>query len=194
VRLKNIKNDYGEKIEIEPRVFMLRPEPDPTAVFNDYRRSNWERCNAQSESGDYRMWEGGGDYPICSMTPAQAGIAARAQGPELWDAFHMNLLAAMFTESRDISQIEVLCDVAEKSGLDAGLFRDEVASELHKDQAIREYSEATNRGITGIPSVVVNDEAVIVGAVPGENYRHVIDHILEHGDLPRQPASGLPQI
>jgi predicted DsbA family dithiol-disulfide isomerase len=194
VRLKNIKNDYGDKIEIEPRVFMLRPEPDPTAVFNDYRRSNWERCNAQPEAGEYRMWEGGGDYPICSMTSAQAGLAARAQGPELWDAFHMNLLAALFTESRDISQIEVLYDVAEKSGLDVGIFRDAVASELYKEQAIGEYTEAINRGITGIPSVVVNDEAVIVGAVPSENYRHMIDHILEHGDLPRESASGLLQI
>lgn len=189
-----IKEEYGDKVILEPRVFMLRPEPDPTAVFNDYRRTNWERCNAQPESGDYRMWEGGGDYPICSMPSAQAGLAARAQGPEAWDAFHMNLLAALFTESRDISQLDVLCDVAEKSGLDVALFRDEVASELHKEQAIKEYTEAINKGVTGIPTVVVNDEAMLVGAVERENYRFVINHILENGELPRQAAPGLPQI
>lgn len=189
-----IKEEYGDKVILEPRVFMLRPEPDPTAVFNDYRRSNWERCNAQPESGDYRMWEGGSDYPICSMPSAQAGLAARAQGPEAWDAFHMNLLAALFTESRDISQLDVLCDVAEKSGLDVDLFREEVAGELHHDQAIKEYTEAINKGVTGIPSVVVNDEAMLVGAVERENYRFVINHILENGELPRQAAPGLPQI
>ena len=189
-----IKEEYGEKVEIEPRVFMLRPEPDPTAVFNDYRRGNWERCNDQPESGEYNMWEGGGDYPICSMPSAQAGLAARAQGPEKWDAFHMNLLAALFTDSRDITTLDVLCDVAEKSGLDVDLFREEVASELHHDNAIKEYTEAINRGITGIPTVVVNGEAMLVGAVPRENYRFVINHILENGELPKQATPGLPQL
>jgi len=189
-----IKEEYGEKVEIEPRVFMLRPEPDPTAVFNDYRRGNWERCNDQPESGEYNMWEGGGDYPICSMPSAQAGLAARAQGLEKWDAFHMNLLAALFTDSRDISTLDVLCDVAGKSGLDVDLFREEVASELHHDKAIKEYTEAINRGITGIPTVVVNGEAMLVGAVPRENYRFVINHILENGELPKQATPGLPQL
>jgi predicted DsbA family dithiol-disulfide isomerase len=194
VRLKIIKEEYGDKVILEPRVFMLRPEPDPTVVFNDYRRTGWERCNAQPESGDYRMWEGGGDYPNCSMPSAQAGLAARAQGAEAWDAFHMNLLSAMFTESRDISQLDVQCDVAEKSGLDVPLFRDEVASGLHHDQAIKEYTEAINKGVTGIPSVMVNDEAMLVGAVERENYRFVINQILENGELPRQAAPGLPQV
>ena len=188
-----IEEEYGDKVVFEPRVFMLRPEPDPKAVFNDYRRSNWERCNAQPESGDYRMWKNGGDYPICSMPMAQAGLAARAQEPELWDAFHMSLLAALFTHNRDISQMEVLADVAEKSGLDVDLFRDEVASEFHRDQAVREYTDAINRGVTGIPTVVVNDEAMLVAAVPRENYRFVINHVLENGELPKQTSQGLPQ-
>jgi len=189
-----VKEEYGDKVEVEPRVFMLRPEPDPTAVFNDYRRSNWERCNEQPESGDYNMWKGGGEYPICSMPSAQAGLAARAQGPRKWDAFHMGLLAALFTDSRDISALDVLCDVAEKSGLDVDMFREEVASETHRDQAIKEYTEASNKGITGIPSVAVNDAAMLVGAVPRESYRFAINQILENGELPKQAPQGLPQI
>ena len=121
-------------------------------------------------------------------------IAARAQGPEAWDAFHWNLLTAMFTDNRNISEISVLCDVADKSGLDEALFRDELASGIHKQQAMKEYIEATNRGVTGIPSVVVNDEVLLVGAVPRDQYKYVIDHVLEHGEVPRQASPGLPQL
>ena len=189
-----IKEEYGDKVVLEPRVFMLRPEPDPSAVFNDYRRQHWTNANSHPESGDFNLWETEEEFPNCSMPSAQAGLAARAQGPEAWDAFHWNLLAAMFTHNRNISNMDVLCGVAEKSGLDVALFRDEVASGTHKQQAMKEYTEAINRGVTGIPSVVVNDEVLLVGAVPRDHYKEVIDHVLEHGEVPRQASPGLPQL
>lgn len=192
MRLKKVKEEYGEKVEIEPRVFMLRPEPDPTAVFNDYRRTHWGNATSQPESGDFNLWETDEEFPNCSMPSAQAGIAARAQGSEAWEAFHWNLLVAMFTENRNISEMSVLSDVAGKSGLDVDRFRDEVASGLHQPQAMKEYTEAINRGVTGIPSVVVNDEILVVGAVPRSHYNYVVDYVLEHGEVPKEPASGLP--
>ncbi len=194
MRLKKIEEEYGDQVVLEPRVFMLRPEPDPSAVFNDYRRQHWTNANSHPESGDFRMWESGEEFPTCSMPSAQAGLAARAQGPGEWDTFQWNLLAAMFTENRNISELSVLCDVAEQSGLDADLFRDEVASGIHLQQATKEYTEAINRGVTGIPTVVVNDEISLVGAVPREQYKFVIDHVLEHGQVPRQASPGLPQL
>jgi predicted DsbA family dithiol-disulfide isomerase len=60
---------------------------------------------------------------------------------------------------------------------------------------VEEYVEAVNRyGISGIPSVVVNEEAVMVGAVPSEHYRHVIDNILETGVLPKKFSGDLPTV
>ncbi len=193
MRLKKIREEYGGRVEIQYRVFMLRPEPDPTAVFNDYRRTHWTNANAQPDSGDFTMWdEGGGEtFPNCSMPSAEAGLAARFQGDGEWDALHRNLLAAFFTESRDISDRKVIDEVAERSGLDMDRFRDAVASGDLRRRAMREYAGAVSLGITGIPSVVVNDEAVIVGAVPTEQYRCVIDGILETGTLPGR-APGEP--
>jgi len=194
VRLKKIKEEYGEKVDIQFRVFMLRPEPDPSAVFNDYRRTNWARAGSHPDSGEFHLWESGETFPNCSMPSAEAGLAARAQGAEVWDRFHMDLLGAFFTEIRNIYDKAVLLDVAGQSGLDVDRFRDDLESGVHRRQAIEEYLEATNRGITGIPSVVVNDQAVLVGAVPTDHYRMVIDSILETGDLPKRAPGELPTL
>ncbi len=194
MRLKKIKEEYGDKVDIQYRVFMLRPEPDPSAVFNDYRRTHWRNAGSQPESGEFNGWETDEEFPNCSLPSAEAGLAARSQGPEAWGRFHENLLKAFFTENRNITQTSVLVDVAEKSGLDVPLFRDELESGLHRREAMEEYLEATQMGITGIPSVVVNEKAVLVGAVPSEQYRSVIDNILETGELPGQKPGELPVI
>lgn len=192
MRLKKIKEEYGDKVDIQYRVFMLRPEPDPTAVFNDYRRNHWNNADSQTDSGDFTPWESEEEFPNCSMPSAEAGLAARFQGPEEWEKFHDNLLAAFFTDNRNISDPDVVSDVAEESGLDMDRYRDALESGGLKEKAVKEYMEATNLGITGIPSVVVNDKAVMVGAVPAEQYRYVIDSILETGDLPGRPSGELP--
>ena len=192
MRLKKIKAEYGDKVDVQYRVFMLRPEPDPSAVFNDYRRNHWTNANSQPDSGDFTMWESEEEFPNCSMPSAEAGLAARFQGPEEWEKFHDNLLAAFFMENRNISDKKTVDDVAEESGLDMDRYRDALESGGLREKAVKEYMEATNLGITGIPSVVVNDHAVMVGAVPAEQYRYVIDSILETGELPGRPSGELP--
>lgn len=192
MRLKKIKEEYGGKVDIQPRVFMLRPEPDPTAVFNEHRRAGWTRAGSHPDSGEFNLWTRGETFPACSLPSAEAGLAARSQGPEAWERFHMGLLRAFFTENRNISDVAVLLDVAGKSGLDVPRFRDELESGTYRQQAYAEYTQAVQQGITGIPSVVVNDKAVLVGAVPIEQYRQVIDSLLKTGELPGRAPGELP--
>ena len=96
----------------------------------------------------------------------------------------MNLLAAFFSESRNISDEKVVHQIAEKSGLDMDRYHDDMQGDGLQEKANREFLDATNRGITGIPSVVANDRMLIVGAVPSGHYRQVIDTYLETGSLP----------
>ncbi|MEK6710767.1 MAG: DsbA family protein [Nitrospinota bacterium] len=192
MRLKKIKEEYGDKVDIQYRVFMLRPEPDPSAVFNEHRRAGWARAGAGPDAGDFHPWESEGPYPNCSLPSAEAGIAVRGQGPEAWDRFHLNLLRAFFTENRNVSDVSVILDVAGKSGVDVALVRDALESGVHRRQAFAEYTEAVGQGVTGIPSVAVNDKALLVGAVPIEQYRAVIESILATGDLPGRAPGGLP--
>ncbi|MBI2132685.1 MAG: DsbA family protein [Candidatus Tectomicrobia bacterium] len=192
MRLKKIKEEYGDKVDIQYRVFMLRPEPDPSAVFNEHRRAGWTRAGAGPDSGDFHPWEGKEKFPDCSLPSAEAGIAVRDQGPEAWERFHMNMLRAFFTENRDVSDKAVILDVAGKSGVDVPIVRDALESGTYRQQAHAEYTQAIQQGITGIPSVVVNEEAVLVGAVPIEQYRYVIDSILKSGELPGRAPGELP--
>ncbi len=182
--MNNLKKEYGDKLDVQYRVFMLRPQPDPTAVFNEYRVTGWTNATSQEESADFRLWDSDETFPNCSMPSAKAGIAARIQGTDIWNIFHMNLLQAFFSESRNISDEKVVHEIAEKSGLDMDRYHDDMQGDGLQEKANREFQDATNKGITGIPSVVANDRMLIVGAVPSGHYRQVIDTYLETGSLP----------
>ncbi|MFQ5896327.1 MAG: DsbA family protein, partial [Nitrospinota bacterium] len=152
-----MKEHYGDRVRVEHRSFLLRPEPDPGRTFNDYRRRHWALAGAQPEAGEFRLWESGEEFPKCSLPSAEAGKCAQAQGEEAWDRYHMALLRAHFWENRNIDEPSVLVEVAERVGLDAERFREDLASGRPREQALREHWEAVARyGITGIPTVVVN--------------------------------------
>lgn len=184
-----MKAHYGDKVKVEYRAFLLRPEPDPERVFNDYRRQGWTFAGSHPEAGEFRLWESGEEFPQCSLPSAEAGKCAQAQGEEAWDRYHLALLRAHFYENRNVEDPEVLAEVAGRAGLDAARFREDLASGRYREQALQEHWEAVTRyGVTGIPTVVVNDEEVLVGAVPREEYHRVIDSYLETGGPP--PRTG----
>ncbi|WP_169928437.1 DsbA family oxidoreductase [Labilithrix luteola] len=84
------------------------------------------------------------------------------------------LFAAYFLEGRDIGDTTTLADIAEQHGFtrDAALALLSNDAELEETKAIaRSFSE---RGITGVPFVIVNDKVAINGAQPVEIFQQAI--------------------
>ncbi|MBE7107042.1 DsbA family oxidoreductase [Bacillus cereus] len=91
-----------------------------------------------------------------------------------------NLLCAYFTESRNLSDVETLANIAEASGLD----REEALNVIHNKNAYAnevriDESIAQQYKITGVPYFIVNQKYAISGAQPLETFVGALQQVWE---------------
>ncbi|RDI97249.1 DsbA family oxidoreductase [Dyella solisilvae] len=99
--------------------------------------------------------------------------ALEGRQPELKQA----LLAAYFTDGRDVSSRDVLVEVAGSIGLDAAVAR-QVLDEGRYAQDVRAQEQFyQSQGIRAVPSVIVNDRYLIQGGQPAEVFEETLRKI-----------------
>ena len=106
-----------------------------------------------------------------AMLAAQAAEAAKEQG-KFWEMHDK-----MFANQRALSR-DALVGYAKEIGLDAGKFEKALDSDKVKAQIANDQAEATKAGANGTPTFFINGRRV-VGAVPFENFKTVIDEELK---------------
>lgn len=104
--------------------------------------------------------------------------AAAALGREAFRAVDARLFHAYFAENRDITDPDTLRAIWRDAGLPDDAFARSAAPALVR-QTIDEHNQAVERGITGVPTVVMEgrDDAV-VGARPYDDYRRWAERAL----------------
>ena len=177
MRLEKIAAEYPDTVEVVWKSFMLRPTPQPRSLVQhrEYTRS-WLNPASQPESGEFQVWATENPPPTHSVPALVAGKAAATLGDGAFHRFHLEAMRAYFSENRTISDLDVLVDVAKTAEIPSDEFRGRLESDwlTFEDQVFAEHTEAVGLGVTGIPSVVVDDALLIPGAVEAEVYRRVI--------------------
>ncbi len=177
MRLGKLESEYGGELEVVWKSFMLRPSPHPRSLaeHREYTR-NWLVPAGQPEPGEFTVWATDEDPPTHSVPALIAGKAAATFGEEAFRRFHLEVMRAYFKENRDISDPGVLSEVAVRSGVPAGEFEERLGEgrDAFEGEVFAEHQEAVSLGVTGIPSVVVDDALLVPGAVEREVYREVI--------------------
>lgn len=182
MRLEKIEAEYPDTVEVVWKSFMLRPSPQPRNIEQHrvYTRS-WLNPASQPESGEFTVWSTENSPPTHSVPALVAGKAAATFGDEAFHRFHLEVMRAYFAENRTISYPDVLADVAATAEIPSDEFCDRLESDWQafEDQVFAEHTEAVSLGVSGIPSVVVDDALLIPGAVEADVYRRVIRDRLE---------------
>ena len=92
-------------------------------------------------------------------------------------ALKMALFSAHFTDGKNVSAPEILCAVAEDTGLDA----QEAAAVLatnHYAADVREAEERWRRqGVNAVPAIIINDRYIISGGQPVEKFERALRSI-----------------
>jgi predicted DsbA family dithiol-disulfide isomerase len=194
VRLADLADELGDRITLEWRSFLLRPEPEdrPVEAFRRYTEK-WARPASLEPRARFNTWSGDQSPPSHSLPSSVAGKVAESFGPAAERAFHERLFPAYFSENRTISDRGVLLDVAAEAGLDPAEFdRRWARDEDELTRAVwRDYATAVQSGIQGVPAVVVNRRWLIPGAVDVEEYRRAVAHAREHPvEDESEPPSG----
>jgi predicted DsbA family dithiol-disulfide isomerase len=178
VRLSDIERDYGDRVRVHWRAFALVPEHRPGRSSTEHTRDSRRRAAADEPRARFEMTLPGSTLPASSLPALTAAKAAERQGASAFALFHRGLFAAQFADNLDISRTDVLWRLAEQSGLDMARFeRDCAGGEPHR-AVLADYAEAVAWfGVSALPTVIFNEKVSLVGAVPLERYRLLIDWI-----------------
>ncbi len=137
--LDSVKKQYKGNLEIIWKNFSL------------------EQVNSK-EGPDWKVWDQPDEYEGKGIWALRAGEAARKQGKENFERFHIALLKARHEERRSINQIEVLEDVAVKSGLDAEAFRRDLRDRSLLENIANDHTQAVEEyGVFGTPTFIFED-------------------------------------
>ncbi len=180
MRLDRLKEKYGDRVDIEWKAFLLRTGPRDwqRADFLHYTRS-WMRPKEAEPELDFTIWATDDPQPHSSIEAQVAFKVLEELAPENAKAYHDRIMKAYFVENRDISNADILTGLAVDVGVDAAAFQAaiETRSEVMVERVFEEYNSAISQNVTGIPTVVFEDQFPVVGAQPLETYEDIVEQI-----------------
>jgi len=178
-----IEAEFGVRVELRWKSFLLRPYPEPDRDLEKFRRytEGWRRAATEEPEAVFRVWHSDEGPPTHSVPPHLLAKAAATFGREPFLRVHDALLRAYFEESRDISRAPTLRAIWAEAGLpEAELVR--AADPELLGQVSAEHNQAIELGVGGVPAMQMDGaEIAITGAQPVELYRRWINKRLEAG-------------
>jgi predicted DsbA family dithiol-disulfide isomerase len=178
VRLREIEESYGDRVRVHWRAFPLIAAEQPDRRVTEKTRSGWQRVGADEPRARFVPPPLDTPLPASSIPALTAAKCAERQGAPAFGRFHARLFAAHFGEGLDIGRPDVLRRLARASGLDLARFEADWAGEAY-EVVLRDCAEgAAWFGVSGLPTVILDEKLSLVGALPTERYRLLIDWIL----------------
>ena len=159
--------------------FELHPETPPAGMllserFKGYDLSSfYDQLRARGNEVGIVF----GDLKVLSNSRSALMASEFARDLGQYDSFHKNIFHAYFTEGLDIGNLNVIADVAGKSGLDEKETLSAVRDGRYASRLNETRKEASLIGLTGVPLFVIENKHKIVGAQPIETFRDLLDKI-----------------
>jgi len=187
-RLRRLKKEFGDRLEVEHRCFALGPDPGAIArIFGSPEAgkaeilTHWEAARRHPD-GETINVEGmrAREFPYpYSMPGLKACKAAEMQGGQEahWDMFD-RVQRAHAVEARNIADPEVLKECAREVGLDLARWERDFAGEEVERRVWADLKSAELRGVYAVPTLIFNDRWKVQGAVPEAFLRRLIEDLL----------------
>ena len=178
VRLRDVQQAYGDRVRVHWRTFPLIPGEQPDRRVTEKTREGRQRVGAEEPRARFVPPEIDTPLPASSIPALTAAKCAERQGADAFERFHDRLFTAHFGDNLDISRPDVLRRLARDAVLDLARFETDYAGEAY-EAVLRDCAEgAAWFGVSGLPTVILNEKLSLVGAVPVERYHLLIDWIL----------------
>lgn len=166
--------ELGDRATFSRRTFLLLPGEGQRPVYDDYVISHRRAAAQQAPALGFAIPRRGQPYPRSSLPPQLLAQRVQAWHPERVEALEDALFRAVFVDLADVADPDVLRACARAAGVDEADVDDALKDEALVEQALREHEEAMDRGISGIPALLVPGQPPLVGAVPPERYAEAL--------------------
>jgi predicted DsbA family dithiol-disulfide isomerase len=112
------------------------------------------------------------------MPALRASKVAALQGKGKWNRFHLAVMKAFYTDGRDVSNENVIEEIAEETGLAMEEFTKELRNPKWQKIVYEETRQAQEIfGIRSIPTVIVQNSYLVEGVVAVSYYRKVVEEM-----------------
>lgn len=195
VRLSELKHAYGDQVSIHWRAFPIIPDQQPGRRATEKTRQGRQRVGAEEPRALFVPPELETALPSSSIPALTAAKCAQRQGDAAFERFHHGLFVAHFRDNLDIGRPDVLRNLARDCGLDVERFLHDYAAGDAYQEVLHDCAEGTAWfGVSALPTVIFDEKLSLVGAVPAERYRWMVDWILAGqpgGVIPLADAAGV---
>jgi predicted DsbA family dithiol-disulfide isomerase len=179
VRLREIQAAYGERVRVQWRAFPLIPDRQPGRRTTEKTRQGRIKVGGEEPRARFSVPELDLELPSSSVPGLTAAKCAERQGEDAFARFHERLFVAHFGENQNIGRHDVLCALAAESGLDVDRFRADYGDPEVYQAVLQDYAEGAGWfGVSALPTVIFDEKLSLVGAVPADSYRSMIDWTL----------------
>ena len=158
--LKQLAQEFGERVEIVWRAFELRPEPVPTLdPQGEYLRDIWARAvypMAAERGMTLRL------PPVQPRSRTAHEAAAYARKRRRFPEMNEALFRAFFEHGEDIGDADVLAKCATAAGLDAAGLRESLRDGRHREEVLADEQLANALRISGVPAIAIRSEGELL--------------------------------
>ena len=179
-RIEKLKGQYNLDVEWKP--FELHPETPKEGVPIEklpFPREAFEMFIANVKKladEDGLIIKSGG---IMSNSRLALYISEYARKKGLFNQFHEIIMKKYWIEGKNIGDLSLLLELAESIGLN----RDEILDFIETDEPAKilkaSMAELQNYMINGVPTFVIGDSKIVIGAQPYDYFERVINQVLE---------------
>ena len=169
--------EQSHQVKIRWRSYELRPEG--TEIPEAYKQkilAGRPQFEAMAKE-NYGVVINSGPFGIDSRPALIGAKYAEWLGAEMGETFHNNVMKAYWKDARDISDIDVLTEIAVASGMDEMGFLDAIKAEAFDSQVSADVQFAFQNGISGVPGLVFANKYLVSGAQPYETLVAVTEKV-----------------
>ncbi|WFL76555.1 DsbA family oxidoreductase [Altererythrobacter arenosus] len=168
-RTAHIARKYGRTLDESKAVQgRMREAADTAKVSLDYEGAGEDGADAPPAM----MWNTRDAHKLLTWALEQAG-------PQAQTALKLALFKAHFNARRNVSDHEVLLDVAASVGLHREAAKAALVDSDLEARVVAEERAAWDMNISGVPAMVLNGKFMVPGAQPPETYVNVLRRVIE---------------
>ena len=151
--LARVREEYGEKVEVDWRAYELRPDPVPTLDPNgEYLHRVWNASvypMARHLGMTLRL------PPVQPRSRKALEAAEFARDAGKFDEMHTALFKAFFESGEDIGDTEVLLEIGSSVGLDREELRAALQKGRYTEKVVADEELAKGLGVNSVPTMLV---------------------------------------
>jgi putative protein-disulfide isomerase len=183
--METLRSEFHDRMKIALVLGGLRPgETTPmTAAARDDILHHWHAVHERT--GQPFRFEGAlPDGFVYDTEPAsRAVITVGGLDPtRVFDMFKA-IQSAFYAHGRDVTQPDVLAELAAGLGVDASTFRQAFNSDVARSRTQAHFKQARQAGISGFPSIIVQQDDTLHpisnGCLPLETVRDALNQCLQ---------------